>query len=459
MSESAHKITTSVTAVAAGDPAVLAGRAGRTRRLMMIVPDLTPCEETAYAIDMALTLESHGHAVRLLTGDGVWRNLLEAHKLDFQVMPEAFQGLRSPLFVRRALKSLDTCGAEIVFGFETGSLRLLRLFGHLRKVPQILAIARAYDPALHPRLGKIRLNRSIGSVIVPIQSMRECLVNDHGISAGLCEVVPPCADSRMALSGPSQIETLWAERMPAHIFQRPDPNPWAESDGAVKDLYDPETRDDESRRLTVATAGRLIADRGIETFVGLVAELAVKRPGIDFVIFGGGPGEARLRKRIDTLGLTSRILISASAASWPALMPSIDVYVWCSAESGGEIPAIYAMGAGKPIIAVRGSSALELLGEEDVALLTDTNDEVLRLQKSDQGRSNKQVLDVRRRLSSLHVEGLKKLLAQVLANRGMAEKMGQQAKRHALKIFSRNRQSLELAQVLAKFEKKVELPA
>jgi glycosyltransferase involved in cell wall biosynthesis len=335
----------------------------------------------------------------------------------------------------------------------------MNLFSRLRKLPQILAITRAYDPALHPGGTKIKINRSIGCVMAPIQSMRECLVNDHGIPAGLCEVVPPCADSRMALSGPSEIETLWTERMPSHIFEQPEPNPYAESDGAVANPYTPESRDDESRRLTVATAGKLVTDRGVETFIGLVAELALKRPGIDFVIFGGGPDEAKLRKRIETLGLTPRILIAASAASWPALFPSIDVYVWSTDESGGEIPAIYAMGAGKPIIAVRGSGALELFGEEEVALLTETNEELLRLHKTETARSQKHALELRRRVGSQHVEGLKKLLAQVLANRGVAEKMGQQAKRHALKLYSRNRQSEELAAVLAKFEKKVEVTA
>ncbi|HTL51069.1 MAG TPA: glycosyltransferase family 4 protein [Planctomycetota bacterium] len=433
------------------------GSGGRSKRILMVLPDLIPSEETAYAIDLALTLDSHGHAVRLICGDGVWQNLLSAHQLDFQIMPEALQGLRSPLFVRRALKSLDTYGAEVVIGFETGSLRLLNLIAHLRKIPQVLAFARAFDPIHHPGAPKIRLNRAVGGVIVPIQAMREILVNHYGIPAGLCEVVPPCADSRMALSGPSEVESLWVERMPGFIFQRPDPNPYAESDGAVLKEDTPETRDDETRRLTVATAGRLMNDRGLEIFIALVSELALKRPGIDFVIFGGGPDEAKLRKRIETLGLTARLLIVASPASWPALFPSIDVFVWSSDEAGGEIPAVYAMGAGKPIVAVRGTSSLELCGEEEVALLTEVNEEQLRIQKADGSRSHKQIQDARRRLGSLQVEGLKKTLAQVLANRGMAEKMGQQAKRHALKVFSRTRQYEELAQILARFEKKAEV--
>ncbi|OZB82399.1 MAG: hypothetical protein B7X41_16130 [Microbacterium sp. 14-71-5] len=55
--------------------------------------------------------------------------------------------------------------------------------------------------------------------------------------------------------------------------------------------------------------GRLVAGKGADVFVDLVAELAAENPGIEAVVLGDGPDRAELEARIRQAGLEKRIVL------------------------------------------------------------------------------------------------------------------------------------------------------
>jgi glycosyltransferase involved in cell wall biosynthesis len=164
-------------------------------------------------------------------------------------------------------------------------------------------------------------------------------------------------------------------------------------------------------RALIGTLSRFDAFKALDVFVDAAAVLIRDRPDLRFAMFGTGPDEARIRRRVDEHDLASVIQMPGYVAARDALA-KLRVYVLPSYWENAPIALLEAMASGVPVVATRVHGIPEIV-DEGSAQLVDPGDPaglaeaILRL-VDDPELAQRQASAARRRVAerfSSHVNG------------------------------------------------------
>lgn len=149
------------------------------------------------------------------------------------------------------------------------------------------------------------------------------------------------------------------------------------SRGVDRDLFRPECRDAAWRReqgiadddVVILFFGRLVLEKGIDTFVQTVAELQRREPRVRPLLVGAGPGRSafdRLRGVIAAGHLQGPALARAVASADIMFTPSVT-------ETFGNV-VLEAMASGVPVVSADAPSARSLINHEVTGFLCPPRD-------------------------------------------------------------------------------------
>jgi glycosyltransferase involved in cell wall biosynthesis len=173
---------------------------------------------------------------------------------------------------------------------------------------------------------------------------------------------------------------------------------------------------------TVAFAGRLVREKGIEILIKAFEKVLIHIPEARLILVGEGKQESYLRKLIADLGIGSNVTITGYLrqpemehlfnAAWVQVVPSI----WVEAQG---CVVTEAMIRGTAAIASRIGGLAEIVQHGSTGLLVPPGD----------------------------VDALAEALKQILQNRELVEQMGQAGREFALAHFDRERYLDRLLQI------------
>jgi glycosyltransferase involved in cell wall biosynthesis len=121
--------------------------------------------------------------------------------------------------------------------------------------------------------------------------------------------------------------------------------------------------------LLILSLSRLAPDKGIDHLIEAAAILPLAEHRIRIVIAGDGPIRDRLEQRARNLGVTDRVTFLGYRQDIGDLLAACDLVVLPSLREGLSMSLLEAMAAGKPIIATRIGSQIEVTSQAEVARL------------------------------------------------------------------------------------------
>jgi glycosyltransferase involved in cell wall biosynthesis/peptidoglycan/xylan/chitin deacetylase (PgdA/CDA1 family) len=104
-------------------------------------------------------------------------------------------------------------------------------------------------------------------------------------------------------------------------------------------------------REVVGTVGRLEPRKGLEVFLDAARGLAARRPSLGVLLVGEGPLQPDLERRIRSLGLEGRVVLTGRRDDIPRVLAALDVFVLSSHTEGLSIALLEAAAAARPIVA------------------------------------------------------------------------------------------------------------
>ncbi len=157
------------------------------------------------------------------------------------------------------------------------------------------------------------------------------------------------------------------------------PNPFPESALASRDAAEgapPHAWLTADRRIPVLlTIGRLVEQKGIDTLLHALHNLAARRVDARLLVLGVGPLRDELEHLRDQLGLRDRVDFLGYRQDAPRFMAACDAFVLASRWEGFGIVLAEAMACGKPIVATNAPGGpSEILHDRENALVVPVDD-------------------------------------------------------------------------------------
>jgi glycosyltransferase involved in cell wall biosynthesis len=121
--------------------------------------------------------------------------------------------------------------------------------------------------------------------------------------------------------------------------------------------------------LMILTMARLVPDKGLEYLIDAAARLRLAAPHCKTVIAGDGPARLQLERLACKLDVSDRVTFLGYRQDVDALLAACDIVVLPSLREGLSISLLEAMAAGKPIVASRIGSHLEVASQANIAKL------------------------------------------------------------------------------------------
>jgi glycosyltransferase involved in cell wall biosynthesis len=122
----------------------------------------------------------------------------------------------------------------------------------------------------------------------------------------------------------------------------------------------------------VISVGRLVPVKNHELALAAVARL----PETSLAIVGGGPEEEALRARAVSEGVADRVIFAGPRPDAWSLMGAADVAILTSRGEGLPLTVLEALAIGTPVVATRVRGVVELVEDEQSALLVPDDDPV-----------------------------------------------------------------------------------
>ena len=173
----------------------------------------------------------------------------------------------------------------------------------------------------------------------------------------------------------------------------------------------------------VGTVSRLVRDKGVEQLLVGFQRVQAQRPSAQLLIVGDGPDRARLRQRIEQLGLGSAVRLAGALPDTRAALAMMDVFVFVPAtKEGFGLSLLEAMASGRPIVSIQqGGGASWVLEESQVGI----------------------------RVPPEEPAALADAIARLLADAASAGQLGRQAREIAAARYSLERELEQIEQVYA----------
>jgi L-malate glycosyltransferase len=160
---------------------------------------------------------------------------------------------------------------------------------------------------------------------------------------------------------------------------------------------------------TIGAVANLRAVKGLDVLVAAAWRLKADFPGLDFRVAGEGPEREKLQQQIREVGLESSFHLAGRQPDVPAFLEGLDVAVLPSRAEGMSNALLEYMAAARPIVATAVGAASELIRDGADGLLVPPDDPT----------------------------ALAAAVARLLADRRLARRLGDSARRRAAAEFSR----------------------
>ena len=165
--------------------------------------------------------------------------------------------------------------------------------------------------------------------------------------------------------------------------------------------------------------------KGHREFFAALAALPEGYP-VEALIIGGGRREAEMRRLAAELGLAGRVHFLGPRDDVPDLLSALDIFVLPSHSEGVSLALLEAMAAGLPVIATRVGGLPEVVTDGENGLLIPPQDP----------------------------EALATALERLLADPDLAQKLGENARKHVEANFSLERLGREINEIYGEFIEK-----
>jgi len=157
----------------------------------------------------------------------------------------------------------------------------------------------------------------------------------------------------------------------------------------------------------VAIVGRLREEKGHRFLFEATARLRRQFPAVLLIVAGDGSLRGELEQLATTLGIADRVRFLGFRTDVPEILAATDLFVMPSLCEGLGTAAIEASAAGRPIVASRVGGVSDVVHDGDTGRLVEPADP----------------------------DDLARVMAEVLADRNQAERLGQAARRYAFDHF------------------------
>jgi glycosyltransferase involved in cell wall biosynthesis len=159
----------------------------------------------------------------------------------------------------------------------------------------------------------------------------------------------------------------------------------------------------------VGAVANLRPVKGLGVFVRAAARLRDEHPRAAFEVAGEGELRGALEQQVRAEGLAGRFRLRGCVADVSGFLADLDVAVLCSHAEGMSNALLEYMAAGRPVVATAVGAAPELIEDGVHGLLVPPGDAVR----------------------------LAEAIGRLLADRSLARRLGESARRRALERFSR----------------------
>ena len=177
--------------------------------------------------------------------------------------------------------------------------------------------------------------------------------------------------------------------------------------------------------MMVGVIAQLIARKGHALLFDCVPDVVARHPGIRVLLFGRGPLERSLRRRIAQRSLGSRVQLMGFRDDLAELLPGLDLLVHPALREGLGVAVLEAMSAGVPVVASDAGGIPDIVEHERSGLLFEAgdsrqlydtllrilDDEALRLRLARAGRERVKSRFSVQRMSRRYVEVYNRVLS------------------------------------------------
>ncbi|MCU6501600.1 glycosyltransferase [Rugamonas sp. A1-17] len=160
--------------------------------------------------------------------------------------------------------------------------------------------------------------------------------------------------------------------------------------------------------LVIGAAARLSEQKRPELLLDLFVLVRRQFPQLHLVMMGSGPLETALRDRVRAAGLSSCVVFTGFVSEVEALLPALDLHILMSRSEGFGIATIEAMACGVPVVATEVPGSTDILRDSGGGVLVPADD----------------------------VHAASAIVADLLADPGRREVMGNQARKEAVELYS-----------------------
>jgi len=217
--------------------------------------------------------------------------------------------------------------------------------GRLARIPaRILTLHNAARKRalLFASLEKLAL-RSIGSIIVPSEYVKDSLLSYRRVPPEKVAVIP-------------------------HGLDLPECDAASGRAGARRDLKLP------LEIPVVGIAGRLVHTKGADLLILAAPRVRTRFPAVRFVLIGEGPEENALRRLAEAEGVSDAVVFAGYRSDARQLLPAFDILAAPSRDEGLSLSVLEAMACGIPAVASRLGGIPSLLIDGVTGLLTPPDD-------------------------------------------------------------------------------------
>jgi glycosyltransferase involved in cell wall biosynthesis len=293
----------------------------------------------------------------LLDGEDETSRALEPK--DCPILRLGTRGLSRPATIAKAwrlARFLRSQRIDVLQVYFLDSTYLGVLVGRLARVPWIVRTRNNigyWTTPWHRRLGRW-CNRLADGLVANCQACAHAVTHEEGLSPRRIIVLENGVDlNRFPHPFTNHPISVGRISNPSHSML-----PYAGSEG--------------ERRIGIIANLRPVKD--LDVFVRAAALVAITHPHVTFHIAGEGELRPALEKLADQLGLANRLFLPGTVQDVPGFLSKLDVAVLCSRSEGMSNAILEYMAAGKAIVATAVGGNVQLLQNEQNALLIPAGD-------------------------------------------------------------------------------------
>jgi len=127
-------------------------------------------------------------------------------------------------------------------------------------------------------------------------------------------------------------------------------------------------------RLLIGTAGRMVAQKGMDYFLRAAREVLNEAPQTMFAIVGDGPDRQKLEGLAQELKISEQVIFTGSRTDMPQVYASFDVFVLASIDEGMPMAILEALASSRAVVATQVGAVPKLIVAGQTGMLVPATD-------------------------------------------------------------------------------------